>query len=937
MPSLSLSLTGLLYLIHEWTVGSQTGAMNSKACLAADSSGRCIRQSRQSQHQDTQPGSLDLSQHLLHPSSPSQANLFQPQRRFSTTQVMERVERQEQKGAATSPGLLTVHRAHAYVSTGIEGSVASTSALMGPACQRQVFSHLHPDSTQGTPSEELSQCGPEDEFSTDSSAARPMTPSAHHHHAADTPQDSANDSATLDPIHGPEALAARQLHLRALSHLHRKQWKVAADLLRQAMLLHESEPQLHHSLAKALLHQGLWHEALQHASTAVDLQPDRRSHLVLRACCRSRAGFHDLALSEFEALCGPPSPSSPGLTAAETTRGMTFQESMAHASALYRAGHMRAASAKFHAISATAPHDAVSHSRIIDVHMRLREFQETYQNIRHFLKKWPGNAAMHIKGAHALILMGGQQEQAAAELDAAQRLLTAPAAHLQSTIDAMRQQVEGHAPPQSDPTNSTRAAAGVKSVMDSSQLPSLPPNFGPLTACQAASAMAKHGGAVGLQQGLVILDAEIQHHPKAIAPRRLQAQLQHINGDVPAAKNSLAAALQLQPHDAGLARTRAKFDRSSRRTGDSIMELTAALEASPGNPALLHLSAKALADLGRPDLAIDALDAALQTSPSFHEARILKARLLRRQDRLYEALRESQQVLDIVVTGMSAAKQKDQHHQSSPVFPVHANGRHWCRALHEQGKTLMVMQRYEEALSCLQQLLMQQARNCGALLDLARCHSGLGQSQEALAACDRAKQLVEATLRPGRASADLAPAQCIRTLQGIADIQAATGNTAEAQELLGSLLSSRLYPLTARDSKRVQRRVFMRHDPSIRIALAIHHMLTSLNQQSSPGQSPADERIFGGPACRRWPPLSSLHSGVQANSDMGSGRQGPAGLHDAGMTMPVLAVVGISDMLHLGLCSTTAMSQQPIYFGRQFLFGRHVPPPEIHGELSKND
>ena len=256
------------------------------------------------------------------------------------------------------------------------------------------------------------------------------------------------------------------------------------------------------------------------------------------------------------------------------------------------------------------------------------------------------------------------------------------------------------------------------------------PSFTPHTACQAASALAKHGGPQGLQQGLAILEAQVQVDPKAIAPRRLQTHLHHLNGNDSAAKKSLAAALQLQPHDVGLARTRAKFDRPSGTTRGSLQELTAALAASPGSPALLLLQAKALADLGRTDSAIGALSAALQTSQHLHEARNLKARLLRRQGRLAEALQESQQVIDNLASGTSAAEHGDQNARLTvPGFPIHANSRHWCRALHEQGKTLMVMQHHTDAISCLQQLLRQQPTNCSALLDLARCCLGLGQSQ----------------------------------------------------------------------------------------------------------------------------------------------------------------------------------------------------------------
>ena len=75
--------------------------------------------------------------------------------------------------------------------------------------------------------------------------------------------------------------------------------------------------------------------------------------------------------------------------------------------------------------------------------------------------------------------------------------------------------------------------------------------------------------------------------------------------------------------------------------------------------------------------------------------------------------------------------------------------------------------------------------------------------QEVSAACDRARQLAEAALVPGQASKDLPHVQCIRTLQGVADVQAAAGNTAEAQDILSSMLGAR-YPLTTRDRKRAQ-------------------------------------------------------------------------------------------------------------------------------------
>lgn len=78
--------------------------------------------------------------------------------------------------------------------------------------------------------------------------------------------------------------------------------------------------------------------------------------------------------------------------------------------------------------------------------------------------------------------------------------------------------------------------------------------------------------------------------------------------------------------------------------------------------------------------------------------------------------------------------------------------------------------------------------------------------QEASAACDRAKRLAEAALVSDQPSRGLPQRQCIRTLQGIADVQAAAGNTAEATEILSSMLGDGArYPLTARDRKRAQR------------------------------------------------------------------------------------------------------------------------------------
>ena len=127
-------------------------------------------------------------------------------------------------------------------------------------------------------------------------------------------------------------------------------------------------------------------------------------------------------------------------------RGMHFQESRTHASALSRAGHLHAALAKFRAAAEKAKHAAPLRSRCIDILMRLRDFTEAHQEIKLFLQQWPGSAAMHVKAAHALMLMGGQPVEAAAELDAAQRLLRDREGHLQITIDAMRQQVRDLVP-----------------------------------------------------------------------------------------------------------------------------------------------------------------------------------------------------------------------------------------------------------------------------------------------------------------------------------------------------------------------------------------------------------------------------------------------------------------------------------------------------------
>ena len=139
---------------------------------------------------------------------------------------------------------------------------------------------------------------------------------------------------------------------------------------------------------------------------------------------------------------------------------MQFQESMTHANALFRAGHLRTALAKYHVIREMAPHAAAPHSRCINILMRLREFSAAQEEISLFLDSWPQNASMRIKAAHALILMGGRPDEAAAELDAAQSLLREPGkGHRQSTVDAMRQQI-GKLQPDGTESAASRAASG---------------------------------------------------------------------------------------------------------------------------------------------------------------------------------------------------------------------------------------------------------------------------------------------------------------------------------------------------------------------------------------------------------------------------------------------------------------------------------------------
>lgn len=141
-------------------------------------------------------------------------------------------------------------------------------------------------------------------------------------------------------------------------------------------------------------------------------------------------------------------------------RVMQFQESMTHASALFRAGHLRSALAKYHAIREMAPHAAAPHSRCIDILMRLREFSAAQEEISLFLETWPQDASMRIKAAHALILMGDRLDEAAADLDAAQSLLSEPGnSHLQSTVDAMRQQIGKQQPHGKEPTTSRAASS----------------------------------------------------------------------------------------------------------------------------------------------------------------------------------------------------------------------------------------------------------------------------------------------------------------------------------------------------------------------------------------------------------------------------------------------------------------------------------------------
>lgn len=238
---------------------------------------------------------------------------MQPQRHFSTAEAADNIQHRH----ASPPGLAPMHADHqAQITAGMNAALASAAAALKSGSRRSRLSHR----VQSDPKPQMP--------SADQSSARKIEPSAdtpitaeqikafgsQKKRAADTapPPTGCHEEASLGTMYSAAALAARQLHLQALILFSGRDWKLASDLLRQAISLHDSDSQLHHSLAKALVHQGLPHEALQQASRAVDLQPDRRTHWLLRAYSLSKAGFHELALSEFEALAGS---SSPGSTA----------------------------------------------------------------------------------------------------------------------------------------------------------------------------------------------------------------------------------------------------------------------------------------------------------------------------------------------------------------------------------------------------------------------------------------------------------------------------------------------------------------------------------------------------------------------------------------------------------------------------------------------
>ncbi|KAK9861202.1 hypothetical protein WJX84_004279 [Apatococcus fuscideae] len=181
-----------------------------------------------------------------------------------------------------------------------------------------------------------------------------------------------------------------------------------------------------------------------------------------------------------------------------------------------------------------------------------------------------------------------------AELDVAQRLVGDVDTHLLGTVRFLRQQIEtaasiSHA---SDCGDAPSSPAGLFDLQRSAEAAGPFPGsylpFTPNTACQMASAMAKHNGPEGLLQAFNILDTEIEQKPLDIAPLRLRAHLHQEHGDVPAAERDLMAAQCLQPTHTGVARSTADLHRSAGHPELSVQELTT---TQPGNcHALLDLA-----------------------------------------------------------------------------------------------------------------------------------------------------------------------------------------------------------------------------------------------------------------------------------------------------------------------------------------------------------
>ena len=230
--------------------------------------------------------------------------------------------------------------------------------------------------------------------------------------------------------------------------------------------------------------------------------------------------------------------------------------------------------------------------------------------------------------------------------------------------------------------------------------------------------MAKHNGPEGLLQAFNILDTEIEQKPLDIAPLRLRAHLHQEHGDVPAAERDLMAAQCLQPTHTGVARSTADLHRSAGHPERSVQVLTAALKTSPGDPGLLFQQARALADSRQIPEALRDLGTVLESSPKYHQARLLRCRLLRKLDRFSESLEDAGVVLAAQSPGSKASPQLA---GAAGRSWSHAYQRHRGRALHEQGKTLMAMKQYGDAILPLQELTTTQPGNCHALLDLARC------------------------------------------------------------------------------------------------------------------------------------------------------------------------------------------------------------------------